>query len=71
MTPKARKHQFLVHHVDDEIVVYDKERKRAHRLNATAALVGSSLDGDTPTSDIADDLHGNPESASAFGHPTC
>ena len=47
-------------------------RDHANAWNARAAL---GLDS-TPTSDdiifdIADDAHGNPESASAFGHPTC
>jgi len=56
LTPKACKDHFLIHQVDDEMVVYDKERKRAHRLNNTAARVWSLLDGDRTTSEIADDL---------------
>ncbi len=44
-------------------------------LNAQNARAALGLDN-TPNSDdiifdIADDAHGNPESASAFGHPTC
>ena len=47
-------------------------RDHANAWNARMAL---GLDS-TPTSDdiifdIVDDLHGNPESAGAFGHPTC
>ena len=47
-------------------------RDHANAWNARAAL---GLDS-TPTSDdiifdVADDAHGNPESASGFGHPTC
>ena len=56
MTPKARKNHLLVHQVDDEMVVYDKEQKRAHRLNNTAGRVWSLLDGNRTTSEIADDL---------------
>ena len=56
MTPKARENHLLIHHVDDELVVYDKKRKRAHRLNDTAAKVWSLLDGERTTSEIACDL---------------
>ncbi len=56
MTPKARKNHLLVHQIDDETVVYDKERKRAHRLNNTATRVWSLLDGNRTTSEIAGDL---------------
>ncbi len=56
LTPKACKDHLLIHQVDDEMVVYDKERKRAHRLNNTAARVWSLLDGNRTTSEIADDL---------------
>ena len=56
MTPKARKSHLLVHQVDDETVIYDKKRKRAHRLNNTAARVWSLLDGHRARREIADDL---------------
>ncbi len=56
MTPKARKNHLLVHQVDDEMVVYDMNRKWAHRLNNTAARVWSLLDRNRTTSEIADDL---------------
>lgn len=56
MTPKARKSHLLVHQVEDEVVVYDKKRQRAHRLNDTAAKVWSLLDGERTTSEIAGDL---------------
>lgn len=38
------------------MVVYDKKRKRAHRLNKTVANVWSRLDGERTTSAIAGDL---------------
>ena len=56
MTPKARESHLLVHQVEDEMVVYDKSRKQAHRLNDTAAKVWSLLDGERTTSEIACDL---------------
>ena len=56
MTPKARKSHLLVHQVEDEMVVYDKKRKRAHRLNEAAAKVWSRLDGDRTVSEIAGDV---------------
>ena len=56
MTPKARKSHLLVHQVEGETVVYDKNRKQAHRLNDTAAKVWSLLDGERTTSEIARDL---------------
>ena len=56
MTPKARKNHLLVHQVDDEIVVYDKTQKRAHRLNNTATRVWSLLDGNRTTGEVADVL---------------
>jgi len=56
MTPKARKNHLLVHQVDDEIVVYDKTQKRAHRLNNTATRVWRLLDGNRTTGEVADVL---------------
>ena len=56
MHPKARRYQLLIHDVGNEMVVYDKKRKRAHRLNNTAARVWSLLDGNRTTSEIADGL---------------
>ena len=56
MTPRARKSHLLVHQVEDEMVVYDKKRKLAHRLNVTVAKVWCQLDGETTTSEIAQAL---------------
>lgn len=39
MLPEARKDKLLVQQVGDELVVYDQERHKAHRLNRTAAFV--------------------------------
>ena len=54
--PKKRESDLLVHYVEDEMVVYDKTRKQAHRLNDTAAKVWSQLDGEKTTSEIACNL---------------
>jgi len=56
MTPKARESRILVHEVEAETVIYDQVRKRAHRLNETAAKVWARLDGRTTPSEIAADL---------------
>lgn len=45
MIPKARQDKVLAEKVGDELVVYDQERHRAHRLNRTAALVWRHCDG--------------------------
>ena len=41
------------------MVVYDRKRKRAHRLNEAAAKVWSLLDGERTVSEIASDLDVN------------
>ena len=56
MTAKARDDDLLVHPVEDEIVVYDRTRKRAHRLNVVVAKVWGLLDGEQSVSEIADEL---------------
>jgi hypothetical protein len=53
MIPKARKNDILVHRVDDEVVVYDKKRSEAHRLNRTASEVWDLIDGERSIADIA------------------
>ncbi len=56
MLPEARRDGLLVHEVDGEMVVYDRDRHRAHRLNQTAALVWSNCDGTTSVAEIAAQL---------------
>jgi hypothetical protein len=53
MKPCARKEKVLVQEVQDETVVYDEERDRAHHLNRTASLVWSHCDGEKSVADIA------------------
>jgi len=45
MRPKARMDQLLLEALDEEVLVYDTERHRAHSLNPTAAFVLSHCDG--------------------------
>jgi hypothetical protein len=53
MRPHARKDHLLVREVGDELVVYDRERHHAHRLNRTAALVWRHCDGQRTVAEIA------------------
>jgi len=45
--PERRRDSVVVSHVEDETVVYDLTRHKAHCLNPTAALVWSYCDGET------------------------
>ena len=56
MNPKARDSHLLVHQVEDEMVVYDRTQKRAHRLNEAVAKVWSLLDGERSVSEMAGEL---------------
>ncbi|HVK02662.1 MAG TPA: PqqD family protein, partial [Armatimonadaceae bacterium] len=56
MKPEARQDQLLVQQVGDELVIYDQERHRAHRLNRTAALVWRYCDGQTTVEDMTRQL---------------
>ena len=56
MTPKAREDDLLVHPVEDEMVVYDRTQKRAHRLNRAVAKVWGLLDGRRSVNEIAGEL---------------
>ena len=56
MTPKALEDGLFVHQVEDEMVVYDRTRKQAHRLNDAVAKVWSLLDGKRSVTEIAGEL---------------
>jgi hypothetical protein len=45
MWPSARAEGLIVEHLDDELLVYDTERNKAHSLNAIAAAVWDACDG--------------------------
>jgi hypothetical protein len=50
--PIARKRGLLVRELNDEVLVYDLNRDKAHCLNASAALVWRQCDGRTQISEI-------------------
>jgi hypothetical protein len=45
--PQARKSGLIVKEVDNEILIYDQQRNKAHCLNQTAAKVWNYCDGKT------------------------
>ncbi len=45
--PQARKERLLIEILPDEVLVYDLDRKKAHCLNKTAALIWNYCDGET------------------------
>jgi coenzyme PQQ synthesis protein D (PqqD) len=51
--PTARSEGLVVEPLDDELLVYDAERERAHSLNAVAAAVWELCDGDRDVGDLA------------------
>lgn len=55
-TPKARQEGLVIQQLEDEVLVYDNERFKAHCLNQTAALVWQHCDGKNTTRDIALEL---------------
>jgi Coenzyme PQQ synthesis protein D (PqqD) len=57
MNPMARKHAILTESVGNELIVYDEEAKKAHRLNPTAAFLWRHCDGTRTTADLAKLAH--------------
>jgi len=51
--PHARSQGLVITDLDDEILVYDKARDKAHCLNQTAALVWKYSNGERSVADIA------------------
>jgi hypothetical protein len=58
--PKARKQNFLVESLDDEILLYDVQTNEATCLNASAVLIWELCDGQRTIGKIRDEV-GNPE----------
>ena len=54
--PVARQHDLVMKTVGDELLVYDLERHRAHRLNRVAAGVWRQCDGSRDAERIAAEL---------------
>lgn len=53
MNPVARKHAILSESVGEELIIYDEEAKKAHRLSPTAAFLWRHCDGTRTTADLA------------------
>ncbi len=58
MIPHARSEKLLIQKVGDELVIYDQERHRAHRLNRTATTIWHHCDGKTDVAGITALLEG-------------
>jgi hypothetical protein len=52
LKPIARQKQLLVEQIGDDVVIFDQERKRAHRLNKTSAIVWRHCDGNRAIEDL-------------------
>src|SRR5436190_204229 len=50
--PRARKEGLLIERLPDEVLVYDLDRKTAHCLNGSAALIWNHCDGKTSVEGI-------------------
>lgn len=53
MLARARDHRLVVHELEDELLVYDLDRHKAHCLNRTAAIVWRNCDGQTTVAELA------------------
>jgi Coenzyme PQQ synthesis protein D (PqqD) len=53
LIPEARREGLVVQELSDEVLVYDRERNKAHCLNRTAALVWSHCDGNSSVAEMA------------------
>jgi hypothetical protein len=51
--PRARQEKLVVQPFNDELLVYDRLRSRAHCLNQTAALIWQRCDGQTSVTEIS------------------
>lgn len=60
--PKARNEKLIVQGFKDELLVYDKQRHKAHCLNRTAALIWKRCDGRTSVTEISRQLGNEMES---------
>jgi hypothetical protein len=55
--PRARTDGLVIQQLDDETLIYDVERDKAHCLNQTSALVWEQCDGKTTVEQAARSLH--------------
>jgi len=54
--PKARRDKLVIQELPDEVLIYDRERDKAHCLNQTAALVWQQCDGQSDVATITSRL---------------
>jgi Coenzyme PQQ synthesis protein D (PqqD)/UPF0506 len=54
--PQTRQDGLIVRELDNEILIYDTEKNKAHCLNETAALVWKQCDGQTTVTEISRSL---------------
>ena len=54
--PRARTEGLVIRELSDEVLVYDRDRDKAHCLNQTAALVWKYCDGKTSVTGMAQQL---------------
>ncbi len=52
LMPRARQEELVVEELQDETLVYDLKRDKAHCLNRTSALVWQHCDGRTSVADV-------------------
>jgi hypothetical protein len=52
MKPRARSDELIVSEVEDEVLVYDLKRDRAHCLNRTSAFVWRHCDGEATVAEL-------------------
>jgi hypothetical protein len=53
VNPKAREEGLVTEELEDELLVYDLDRHKAHCLNSTAAVIWRRCDGKATVSEIA------------------
>ena len=58
LIPEARKEGLVVQELSGEVLVYDRERNKAHCLNSTAALVWGFCDGKRSVAQLARAIEG-------------
>ena len=58
LIPEARKEGLVVQELSGEVLVYDRERNKAHCLNSTAARVWEYCDGKKSVAQIARAIEG-------------
>jgi Coenzyme PQQ synthesis protein D (PqqD) len=71
LAPRARSSGLVVRELNDETLVYDVKREKAHALNRFAGLVWKRCDGETSVADMAEVLQGEldePVSIDAVWH---